>query len=761
MTEQSPGRIHAIARKKPAADTGAGRRNRWLPCLLLSLGTGISSVSMGAPNPQKNVYFGEQHLHTSLSFDAFAFGNTLTGPEDFYRYARGRPIKHPGGYDVRITKPLDWGAVTEHTDYMGVVQQANDPHSPLRKSSGFAAGLLKFAAEKDAMLTFKALSASIATGHPLETLADPAVVSPVWQRIIRAADDAYEPGVFTSFTAFEWTSTPGSQNLHRNVFFRDSKILPKVPYSSLDSTDPIDLWRWMDEQRARGSELLAVSHNGNLSSGVMFPRQRDHKGQAIDRAWAEARLRNEPLTEVKQVKGQSETTPALSPNDEFAGYEVFVWQLLGATGAPQNYGSYVRQAYKDGLAMGQGLGFNPYRMGMVAGSDSHVTAVPYRQENFFGVHGTVDDSREKRLNGATVLGLNSLWVTPAGLSAVWAQENTREAIFDGLRNAETYATSGTRIVLRVFGGWEFPGDLLQQRDWLTTAYETGVPMGGELTARSGNGAPVLAIWATRDPDAANLDRIQVIKGWSKHGQSFEQVYDVAWAGEREPDKNSGRLPTIQSTVDLNTGEYSNTVGEAELKTLWTDPDFDPALDAFYYVRVLEIPTPRWSTIQAAQAGRLPPSGAGYTAIIQERAWGTPIWYVPDEKARRGAGEGLTVEQLLKQGGVALDNDALTQLVQGKSFNVRNRVTGKTHTILYGTDGRRLVTAVDGQPQGLSEMGGMLHSNAPDYEIRDGRLITIIAGTPLEITVYRLGDKYLAARRGEYGFVNYDVAPVKT
>jgi hypothetical protein len=727
---------------------------------LLLLGIGLSATAIGEPNPDKSVYFGEQHVHTSLSLDAFAFGNTLTGPEDFYRYAKGLPIQHPGGYDVKITKPLDWGAVTEHTDYMGVVQQARDPDSPLRKSSAFAAELLRLGADKDALLTFKALSVSIAKGHPIEAFTDPKVVSPTWQRIIRAADDAYEPGTFTSFTAFEWTSTPNAQNLHRNVFFLDSQKVPEVPFNSLEATDPIDLWHWMDEQRAKGNELLAVSHNGNLSSGVMYPRFKDHKGRPIDREWAEARRRNEPLTEIKQVKGQSETTPALSPSDEFAGYEVFVWHLLGSSGDAQNYGSYVRQAYRDGLAMSQGLGFNPYRFGLMGGSDSHVTAVPYRQDNFFGVHGTVDDTREKRLSGAEILGLNSLWVTPAGLSAVWAEENTREAIFNGLKRAETYATSGTRIVLRMFGGWALPGDLLRQRDWIARAYELGVPMGGELPARVGQGAPVFAIWASRDPDAANLDRIQVIKGWSKQGQSFEKIYDVAWAGDRTPDKQTGKLAAITSTVDLNTGTYSNTVGEPELKALWTDPEFDSSLEAFYYVRVLEIPTPRWSTIQAAQAGRVPPSGEGFTAIIQERAWGTPIWYVPADDARPEDANALTVDQLLQQGGVAVNEKALQQLVEGQTFNVHNRVTGQTFTILYGTDGRRLVTAIDGQPQGLVEMAGMGHGGNPSYQIKDGKLITDIAGTPLEITVYKLGDRYLAARAEEYGYVNYDVVPVK-
>ena len=367
------------------------------------------------------VYYGETHLHTSWSFDAYAFGDTQTGPAAFYQYATGKPTLHPGGYQVTITKPLDWGAVTEHAEYMGMIQEAMDPESPLRKNSPIMARVLEDGVKADGLLAFKLLSATVAKGMAIKELSAPAVVAPVWKRIIDIADQYNKPGKFTTFAAYEWTSTPNSKNLHRNVFFRDSTKVPLVPFTPLDSTDPRDLWNWMDQQRVAGNEALAISHNANLSDGLMFPTEVDHSGRPIDRAWAEARLRNEPLTEMKQVKGQSETTPGLSPNDEFANYEVFVWHLLGRPGPPpREYGSYVRQAYKDGVALEQARGFNPYKFGVLSGSDSHVSVVPYRQKNFFGVHGTVDDTPQKRIDGATVLGLNSLWVTPAGLSAVWA-----------------------------------------------------------------------------------------------------------------------------------------------------------------------------------------------------------------------------------------------------------------------------------------------------------------------------------------------------
>jgi hypothetical protein len=726
-----------------------------LATLLLVVGLGLSAFASAEKNPERNVYFGEQHVHTSWSFDAFAFGTRTVGPEQFYQYSIGRPTRHPGGYEVTITKPLDWAAVTEHAQYMGLIQEANDPESAFRKSAPFIAEALKFGTDKDPLLAFKLLSVTIAKGHPVKQLSELAVVAPVWKRLVNIADKYYEPGKFTTFAAYEWTSTPGSKNLHRNIFFLDSKKVPEVPFSSLDSQDPIELWRWMDTQRAAGNELLAISHNANLSSGLMFPTETDHQGKPIDRSWAEARLRNEPLTELKQVKGQSETTPGLSPNDEFAGYEVFVWQLLGAKGAPRVYGSYVRQAYKDGIALNQARGFNPYKFGVVSGSDSHVGAAPYRQENFFGVHGTVDDTPEKRVSGATVLGLNSLWVSPAGLSAVWAEENTREAIFAGMKRKEAYSTTGTRIPLRFFGGWGFETALLEQKDWLKTAYAQGVSMGATLpTPRAAT--PSFAVWATKDPDAANLDRIQIVKGWSQSGQSFEKIYDVVWAGARTPDPSDGKVPAIGSTVNRATGTYTNSIGAAQLKTVWTDPNFDPSLHAFYYVRVLEIPTPRWSTIQAAKLGRVPPSGSGFTSTIQERAWSSPIWYTPSAAAQKKAPPGTTVAELLRQGAVALTDAQLKQLIVGKTVHVHNTVTRQRFEILYGTTGQRLVTAVDGKPVDPTLVRELMHGGRSQYEIHDGRLITDVAGTPFEVTVYRLGDRYVAARDNEFGYANYEV-----
>jgi len=706
--------------------------------------------------PDREVFFGEQHVHTSWSYDAFAFGDRLTGPEDFYRYATGQKVQHPGGFPVQITKPLDWAAVTEHAEYMGMIQQASDPDSALRKASPVMSRMLEAGADRDAMLAFKVLSVSIAKGHPFESLTDPAVVAPVWRKIVAAADRFYEPGEFTTFAAFEWSSSPESNNLHRNIFFRDSSEVPKVPFSAIDSEDPLDLWHWMDTQRASGNDLLAVSHNANLSNGNMYPYKLDNLGRPIDRGWAEARLRNEPLIEMKQVKGQSETTPGLSPNDEFANYEVFVWKVLGGSGGPpRQHGSYARQALKDGLSMQQSLGVNPYRFGAMGGSDSHVSVVPYRQDNFFGVHGTVDDTIEKRMDNVTVLGLKSLWVSTAGLSAVWAAENTREGIFDGMRRKETYATSGVRIRLRFFGGWEFEPGMVDQDQWVKSAYADGVTMGGELPDPAA-AAPTFLIWALKDPDSGNLDRVQVVKGWSQAGQSFEKIYDVVWAGDRKTDPVTGKLPPIGSTVDVIQGTYTNTIGAAELKTVWKDPDFDPDLNAFYYARVLEIPTPRWSTIQAAKLGRIAPSGAGYTAVIQERAWSSPIWYTPGLEPSQNAAQGRTIAELQKQGAVSLSDDEIRNLIVGHAVVVRNTVTDRQYQVLYGEKGRRMVTAVNGQATDSAQAAELFHAQEAAYEIGNGQLTTVLDGTPFTITIYRLEDKYVAAKSDEFGFANYDV-----
>ena len=717
--------------------------------------TTLSVPAFAQTYPNREAYFGETHVHTSWSLDSYlAFGNTLAGPEEFYRYSQGQPVTHPGGFTVKITKPLDWGATTEHAEYLGAVQAALDPDSELSKT--MAGKSLKFGNRMDAEVTYKLLTVSMLKNRPIESLSTPDVLGTYWKRLVDIADKYYQPGKFTTFAAYEWTATPNTANLHRNIFFLDTSKVPDMPFSAIDSDDPRELWKWMDAQRQAGNELLAITHNSNLSNGLMFTTEVDDRGRPIDKTWAETRIRNEPLAELKQVKGQSETTPGLSPNDEFAGYEVVVWQLLGYEGAPRNYGSYLRQAYKDGLAMKGSLGANPYRFGVVSGSDSHSTAVSYRQNNFFGIHGgSMDETPEKRLDGGH-FGFKNIWASPAGVSVVWAEENTREAIFAGMQRKETYSTSGTRIKVRLFGGWEFGPDVFEQTQWLSTAYAEGVPMGGILPTPTAR-APSFVVGALKDPDSGNLDRVQIVKGWAKNGQTFERIYDVAWAGERIPDPTTGKVPPIGHTINLAQATYTNTIGAAELKTVWTDPDFDPSLEAFYYARVLEIPTPRWSTIQAVSLGRVPPDGVA--ATIQERAWTSPIWYAPSERARQATTPGVTVAELERQGATPLGDEELRQLIVGKTIQIHNTVTGRRFEILHGADGRRLITALDGNVPGPDVMGELSHGRQMRYEIRDGKYLVEVAGTPLEVTVYKLGDTYLAARSIEFGYANYEIAAV--
>ncbi len=555
-------------------------------------------------------------------------------------------------------------------------------------------------------------------GAPVKALASSEIAHTIWEQNVQLADKANEPGKFTAFCSYEWTSMPNNMNLHRNVFFKDCAHVPTMPFSSLDSPDPTDLWTWMDGQRKAGNELLAISHNANLSDGRMYPTDVDLKGRPIDKVYAESRMRNEPLIEIKQIKGQSETHPLLSPNDEFANFEILTYLLGDPAGRiPHVIGSYARQALKDGLALEDTKGFNPYRFGFGAASDSHDTGVPYRQDNFFGAHGIADATIETRMSGHLFAGLDVRKEGPAGLTGAWAEENTRELIFNAMKRKETFAVSGPHIKVRFFGGWnyaetasveqrrqfwKFTPNWIKDRDWVKAAYAQGVPMGGDLTPMpAGDKTPSFAVWAVKDPTSGNLDRIQIIKGWTKSGQSFEKVFDVAWGGDREPDKWTGRVPPIASTVDVEKATYTNSSGAVELKTVWSDPEFDPSVPAFYYARVLEIPTPRWTTIQAAKLGIAPPDVVA--ATVQERAWSSPIWYSPTAEAQKIAKAGLTVDDLKKQGAVALNDAELKALIVDKSPWLQNNVTGTKFKITYSASGTANATNAGADRPGVRDV----------------------------------------------------------
>ena len=752
--------------------------------LMLALAVG-AAPSWAAGNPDRDAFFGETHVHTSWSLDAWLLGNRITGPADSYKYFKGQPIKHPAGYDVKIVTPLDWAGVTDHSEYVGVIKYANDPSSPVSKLA--AAQPLRINPDKpfaeEGIRIFNYAAKVLFGGPPVKALMDPKVSGTVWKETIAAANEANEPGKFTAFCSYEWTSMPNNMNMHRNVFFKACEKVPEAPFSALDSAFPEDLWNWMDGERRKGNELLAISHNANLSEGRMYPTEVDLRGRPIDAAWAESRVRNERLIEIHQIKGTSETHPLLSPNDEFAGYEIMQFLIGDPPGrTPQLVGSFARQALKDGLAMQGSKGFNPYKFGFGAAADSHNTAVAYRQENWFGAHALTDATPEIRMAGKIAAGMDPRALSPAGLTGVWAEENTRASIFEAMQRKETFAVSGPHIKVRLFGGWEYAPDMLNDAAWVKTGYAKGVPMGGDLPAARGK-APTFVVWALKDPTSGNLDRIQVVKGWSRSGQSFEKVYDVVWSGDRKADKWTGAVSPVGNTVQVENATYTNSIGAVELKKVWTDPEFDPALDAFYYARVLEIPTPRWTTIQAKQLGIAPPDVVPPT--IQERAWTSPIWYTPNAEARKGAKAGTTVAELKKQGAVALNDAQLRALLVARSNWLQNSVTGDKYEVVYGASGPGAKVATPSEPnfntqkfapnQGQVWMrfigknatlpsltGNPMESASLGitsvYFINNGKLVNPLSGSPIEITVYKVGGKYLAARGNEFGYVNYEFIP---
>ena len=623
------------------------------------LGFAGSAALAQQRNPERDAYFGETHIHTSWSVDAWVMGNRITGPDDALKYAQGQTIKHPLGYDIKIDTPLDFMGVTDHSEYVGVTREANTPGSLVSKLPEAQPMIMKDPNSTEEQNRVFSYLLKLAASPPVKAFMNPKITSTVWKENVKIADENNHPGKFTAFCSYEWTSMPGNRNLHRNVFFRACDKVPDYPFSALDSKRPTDLWDWMDAQRKAGNELLAISHNANVSDGWMYPVDVDNTtGRPIDAAWAAARDRNERLVEIKQGKGQSETHPLLSPTDEFASYELYQAIL----GLPANVGridhitgSFGRQALKDGIAMQDVRGYNPYKFGMAGGSDGHNTGSPYRQDNFFGLHADADGSVDRRFAGVLIGGTMDVRLeNPGGLTGVWAEENTRASLWDAMYRKETFGVSGPHIKVRFFGGWGFNKDIVNAGDWVKQSYAGGVPMGADLAPMPSGGkgtAPTFVVWAVKDPTSANLDRIQIIKGWTQNGQSFEKIYDVAWSGDRQPDKWTRRVPAIQSSVDIEKATYTNSVGSVELKGVWTDPEFDASLHAFYYVRVLEIPTPRWTLIQAVKSGLPPPDVVPLTG--QERAWTSPIWYTPSAEARKSAQAGTTVADLKKKGAAAL------------------------------------------------------------------------------------------------------------
>ncbi len=587
-------------------------------------------------NPNRNVYFGDLHIHTRNSFDAYIF-NVRTTPDDAYKFGKGETVQHPAGYDIKLEgPPLDFMAVTDHAAYLG--------HLPAMDTEGHPLAQLDiakdmFSTDQDKILAaFQLIGGSIRSGEKIDEAFDPEVTKSVWGETIAAADKYYQPGKFTTFAAYEYTAvrvTRGEEsgfaggNLHRNVVFEGSA--PELPFSTLDSTNPEDLWDWMDEQREAGHESIAMPHNSNVSDGEMFKLE-TYDGQPLTTAYADQRMRNEPIVEMTQVKGTSETHPALSPNDEWADFGIYEYLLSSDVKSKTDTGDYVRQALAEGLRLTQEIGTNPFQFGLIGSSDTHVVGGSFDEKNFWSKVGILDASPEQRgsvppggaksWEGVKLDPNADLWFSrwgASGFAAVWAEENTRESIFAAMRRKETYATTGTRIKLRFFGGFGFNEAMLDDPDMVSRAYAEGVPMGGDLI---GSDAPSFIVWAMRDAMSAPLQRLQVIKVWVDGGETMEKVFDVACSDGGTPDANF-RCPDNGAKVDLSDCSISQDKGAPELKTVWRDPEHQAGQRASYYVRVLENPVCRWSTWDAMRAG-VPPNPK-LPKTIQERAWSSPIW----------------------------------------------------------------------------------------------------------------------------------------
>ncbi len=595
------------------------------------------SAEYAHPN---NVYFGDTHLHTALSFDAGMIGATLM-PSDGYRFAKGQEVTSNTGQRVKLSKPLDFVVVADHSDNLGF---APDFFSGAPNILADPKGKRWYDMTQagKAAEAFNELLIDIGKGQFPDGLkykpGNPGYAS-AWETIIVASEEANHPGVFTAFIGYEWTSMPGGNNIHRNVIYRDGgdKARTRLPYLTKayeGSDDPRDLWKWMAEyEDSTGGRLLAIPHNGNVSNGIMFPYMKEpYTDRDIDKEYASNRIKWEPLYEVTQTKGDGEAHPFLSPNDEFADY--YTWDIgnVALTEAKTDEmldREYARSALKNGLSIEQKIGVNPYKFGLVGSTDSHLGIPAVEEDNFFGKSAAAEpapDRWEEVFIQNKELGLKIVnWEAMAsGYAAVWATENTREALFDAMERKETYATTGSRLKVRFFGGWDFKEDDASIDKIADAGYAKGVPMGGELRKSDQELSPTFLVSAVKDPDGANIDRIQIIKGWlDEKGDTHEKVFNVVWSGERELDEN-GKLPDVGNTVDLSTATYTNTIGSAELVGIWKDPEFDSTQSSFYYVRVLEIPIPRWTAHDAVKYGIK--MDKEVPMITQKRAYTSPIWY---------------------------------------------------------------------------------------------------------------------------------------
>ena len=588
------------------------------------------------------VFWGETHLHTGMSMDAGAFGARLS-PEDAYRFARGEEITSSTGLPVKLSRPLDFLVVADHSDNMGFFPRlyGGEPSMLADPTGRRWYDMIKAGGQEGVAAAVEIVQAITGDSFPpaLAALPGSEAYRSAWEQTIEAAETYNDPGAFTAFIGYEWTSTDGGINLHRVVVYRDGgdRAIQMEPYTTLSpfgNPDPRELWKWMQTYEDKtGGRLLAIAHNGNMSNGAMFPKIETEFGARVNRQYAETRIRWEPLYEATQIKGDGEAHPFLSPNDEFADYETWDQGNLDLTELKEDemlQYEYARSGLQIGLELYDKLGVNPYKFGLVGATDSHTGLATAAEDNFFGKHSGAEPSPERVHHAMAKVGDLEYagWsMVASGYQGIWATENTREALFDAMMRKETYATTGPRMLVRFFGGWEFDAADAKGRLPADVGYLKGVPMGRDLPVRPEGRSPSFLVAALRDPFSGNLDRIQIIKGYlDDDGDRQEKIYDVAWSGNRVRGSD-GKLPPVGNTVDVSTATWTNTIGSPELIAVWTDPDFDPDVPAVYYVRVLEIPTPRWTAYEAVRYGiEMPSSDVPMTT--QERAYTSPIWYTP-------------------------------------------------------------------------------------------------------------------------------------
>jgi len=594
------------------------------------------SPAVGREYPT-DVYFGDTHLHTSISLDSYGDGNAMIGPDEAYRFAKGETVIGDDGMANRMSRPLDFLMVADHAEYMGVVQGLAEHNATLLADDAGARWAQMIDDGKLASEVFSEFIYDVTGNDP--RLAVPKFEMSVWENTIDAAEAHNDPGKFTAIIGFEWSSFPTGDNLHRVVVYRDDKekAIQVKPFSAFDSNDPEDLWTWLQAYEDKtGGKILAIPHNGNLSGGRMFSLQ-TLSGNPLTREYAEARMRWEPLYEATQMKGDSETHPYLSPDDEFADFEPWDKANLAMMKAHKDEyfkTEYARSGLQLGLQQQEELGANPFKFGMIGATDSHTGMADAAEDNFLGKYAVSSPNPENTdrwehvwppVQG-TVAKMSGWEAQSAGYAAVWATENTREALWDAMKRKEVYATTGTRMKVRMFGGFDFVNDDAFRPDMAAIGYAKGVPMGGDLLQAPDGKAPTFLLMAAKDPDGANLDRVQVIKGWlDADGEVHEAIFDVAVSDGRAV--VDGRVTEgVGSTVDVDTATYTNSIGDAVLAASWTDPDFDPARKAFYYARVIEIPTPRWTAYDQVRFGIKMPDEV--PMVLQERAYTSPIWYTP-------------------------------------------------------------------------------------------------------------------------------------